>query len=182
MSIAGELLSERSRTSMRRSRFSRWSNHLNRKAAPSLRLPLRRSQLFQCHRRRMRLAPMAHRVQQRPQRLSQRSDRINNSWRRIRINGTVDDSRALQCPKLLRQCPLRDSADCAFQLGKPLGALEQLLQDRAFPPSSDDSCRGLHRAEFWEFGHNHLGSRLYTTYPSGVTYSHVTTLAPASSI
>lgn len=125
---------------------------------------------------------MAHRVQQRPERLSQRSNGVYNSRRRIRINGTLDDSGALQLAELLGQRSLCDSANSALQFGESLGALEELFEDGGFPASTDDTRGGFYWTELWTLSHHRLGYKLYTTYRVGVTYSHVTMLAALSSI
>ena len=125
---------------------------------------------------------MAHRVQQRPQRLSQRSNGVYHSRRRIRINGTLDDSGALQLAELLGQRSLCDSANGPLQFGEPLGALEELFEDRGFPAPAHNACRGFYRTEFWTLSHNLLSYILYTTYRLSVTYSDVTMLPSLSSI
>jgi hypothetical protein len=140
------------------------------------------SELFHCHGSRMRLAPVAHSVQQRPQRPSQRSNGVYHSRRRIRINGTLDDSGALQLAELLGERSLCDSACSPLQFGEPLGALEELLEDGGFPASAHNTCRGFYRTEFRTLSHNRTGYILYTTYRLSVTYSDVTMLPTLSSI
>ena len=130
----------------------------------------------------MRLAPVAHRVQQWPQGLSKRSNGVYHSRRRIRINGTLDDSGALQLAELLGQRSLRDSGNSTLQFGEPLRALEELLEHRGFPASTDDTRGGFDRTEFWTLSHNRPGYILYTTYRLSVTYSDVTMLPALSSI
>jgi len=130
----------------------------------------------------VRLAPVTHRVQQWPQRLSQRSNGVDHSRRRIRINGTLDDSGALQLAELLGQRSLCNSANSPLEFGESLGALEELFEDGGFPASTDDTRRGLYRTELWTLSHHRLGYILYTTYRPGVTYSDVTMLPALSSI
>src|SRR3981081_1341284 len=125
-------------------------------------LPIGSPELFQRHGSRVRLAPVAHSVQQRPQRLSQRSNGVYHSRWRIRINGTFDDSRALQIAELLRERSLCDSGNSAFQFRKSLGPFKKLLENGAFPAPANNPSSGLHRAEFWELRHNKPSFTLYT--------------------
>ena len=57
---------------------------------------------------------MAHRVQQRPQRLSERGNGVHDSRRRIRINGTRNDTSALQFAELLGEGLLPESTQEHF--------------------------------------------------------------------
>jgi hypothetical protein len=110
-------------------------------------------ELFQCHSSGVRLAPVAHGVQQRPQRLSKRSDGVYHSRRRVRVNGTFNDSRALQFAELLGERSGCDSVNSPLQFGEPLGALEELIEDGGFPASTDDTDGGFHGTQFWELSH-----------------------------
>ena len=126
--------------------------------------PIGSPQLFQCHSSRVGLAPSAHCIQQRSQRLSERSRRVDNARRRIRVNGTLNDSRALELAELQRERSLRDSANSTLQFGESLVALEKLLEDSGSPTATDDTRRGFYRAEFWLCSHNGPSCKLYTTY------------------
>src|SRR5713226_9985877 len=119
--------------------------------------PIGSPKLFQCHGSRVRLAPMAHGVQQRPQRLSKRSNGVYHSRRRIRVYGALNDSRALQFAELLGERSLRDSGNSTLQFGEPLGTLEKLLENRGFPASTDDADGGFHGTEFKMLSHTYLG-------------------------
>jgi hypothetical protein len=130
----------------------------------------------------VRLAPSAHGIQQRPQRVPERSSGVYNSRRRIRVNGALDDSRALQFAELLGERPLSDSGNSALQFRKPFGAFEELLENNTFPAPAYHTGGGFYRADFLILCHNRPGFILYTTYREDVTYSHVTTLASSSSI
>jgi hypothetical protein len=57
-----------------------------------------------------------------------------------------------------------------------------LFEDRGFPASAHNTCRGFYRTEFWTLSHHRLGYILYTTYRLGVTYSDLTMLPTLSSI
>jgi len=114
------------------------------------------AELLQCHGSRVRLAPVAHGVQQRPQRLSKRGNGVYHSRRRVGVNGTFNDSRGLQLAKLLGERSLCDSGNSALQFGEPLGALEKLLENRTFPASTDDTCGGFYRTNLWALSHANL--------------------------
>jgi hypothetical protein len=144
--------------------------------------PIGSPELFPCHGSRVRLAPVAHRNQQRPQRLSERSNGVYHSRRRIRVNGALHDSRALQFAELLGERSLCDSGNSTLQFGEPLGALEELIENGGFPASTEDTCGGFYRTEFCTLSHNGSSSILYTMYRLGVAYSDVTIPAPSSSI
>src|SRR6202022_1959668 len=103
---------------------------------------------------RVRLAPMAHRVEQRPQRLSERSNGVYHSRRPVRIHSTFNDSRALQFAELLGERSLRDLCDTTFQFGEPLGALEKLLENGGFPAATEDAHRCFYRTQFWTLSHD----------------------------
>src|ERR1700731_3565026 len=111
--------------------------------------PIGSPELFQCHGSGVRLAPVAHGVQQRPQRLSERRNRVYHTRRPVGIHRTIDDSRGLQIAELLGKRSLRDPANTTLQFGEPLRALEKLLENGGFPASTDDTCGGFHRTEFW---------------------------------
>jgi hypothetical protein len=130
----------------------------------------------------MRLAPVAHSIEQRPQRSSERSNGVYHSRRRVRVYGTFNDSCALQIAELLGERSLRDPGNSALQLGKSLGALEKLLENGGFPAPTHDACGGFYWAEFWALSHDEASSTLYTMYRMRVTYTHVTMLADSSSI
>jgi len=144
--------------------------------------PIASPQLFPCHGSGVRLAPVAHRIQQRPQRLSEGSDGVYHSRRRIRVNGTLNDSRALQFAELLGERSLCDSGNSTLQFGEPLGALEELIENGGFPASTDDTCGGFYRTEFWTLRHNGPSFILYTMYRLCIASSHVTMPDPSSSI
>ena len=130
----------------------------------------------------MRLAPVAHCVEQRPQRFSERSNGVYHSRRRVRVYGAVNNPRALQIAELLGKRSLRDPGNTTLQFGEPLGALEKLLKNGGFPASADNACGGFHRTKFWTLGHIEPSATIYTRYRTGVTYFHVTMRAPSSSI
>jgi len=71
-----------------------------------------------------------------------------------RVNGTLNDSRALQFAELLGERSLCDSGNSTLQFGEPLGALEELIENGGFPASTDDTCGGFYRTEFWTLRHN----------------------------
>ena len=125
---------------------------------------------------------MAHRVQQRPQRLSERSNGVCHSRGRVWVHGTFNNSGALQIAEYLGERSLCDSGNSALQFGKSFGTLKKLLENGGFPSSTDDACGGFYRTEFWRLGHDRLGFTLYTLYSMRVKYSHVTTHGPSSSI
>ncbi len=139
-------------------------------------------ELLHCHGSCMRLAPVAHRVQQGPQRFSQWSNGVHDPRRCVRVYGTFNDSRAPQITELLGERSLRDSGDSPLQFGKSLGPFEKLLKNGSFPTPTHDACGGLYRTEFWTLRHDRPSPILYTMYRIRATYSYVTTLASSSSI
>ncbi len=144
--------------------------------------PIGSPELFQCHGSRVGLAPKAHRVQQRPQRLSERSNGVYHSRRPVRVHSPFNDSRALQFAELLGKRSLGDPRNPALQFGEPFGALEKLIENSGFPASTDNSCGRFYRAQFWTSSHDRCSCVLYTMYRMDVTYSHVTMAHPSSSI
>jgi multidrug efflux system membrane fusion protein len=130
----------------------------------------------------MRLAPVAHRVQQWPQGLSKGRNGVYDARRCIRVNGTLNDSGALQFAELLRERSLRNSANSTLQFREPLGTLEKLIENGGFPASADNARGGFYRADLYILGHDGSRTTLYTTYQSDVTYSDVTMLVGPSSI
>ena len=82
---------------------------------------------------------MAHRVEQRPKRLSDRGDGVDHSRRPVRVHRTFNDSRALQFAELLGERSLGDPRNPTFQFGESLGALEELIENGGFPASTDDA-------------------------------------------
>jgi hypothetical protein len=91
-------------------------------------------------------------------------------------------------PVLCRSRSCWESVRCVipviarFSSENQLCALEKLLENGGFPSSTDNSCRSFYGAKFVEFNHVGPGSTLYTMYHMCATYSHVTMLAPSSSI
>jgi hypothetical protein len=126
--------------------------------------PVGGPELLQCHGSGMGLAPVAHRIEQRPERLSQRRNGVDHSRRSVRVHRAFNDSRALQFAELLGERSLRDPCNTTLQLGETLGALEKLIENGGFPTPADDTCGGFHRTELWMLGHYEPSSILYTTY------------------
>ena len=143
---------------------------------------IRSAELLECHGSRVRSAPVAHRVQQWPQRLAERSNRVYHSRRPVGVHGTFDNSRALQVAELLCKRSLRDPGDAALQFGEPLGALKKLFENGGFPASTQNTRGSLHRTKFWMRSHNGPSARLYIMYSLSVTYFHITMLFRSSSI
>jgi hypothetical protein len=112
----------------------------------------------------MRFTPVAHRIEQRPEGLSERRNGVHHSRRSVRVHGAFNDSRALQFAELLGERSLRDPCNATLQLGETLGALEKLIENGGFPTPADNTCGGFDGTEFWMLGHDEPSSILYTTY------------------
>ena len=72
----------------------------------------------------MRLAPAAHRLEEWPQRLTLRSDRVHHARWRVWMDSALDDARHLQLAELLRERPLCNAWNRALKFRKPFGALK----------------------------------------------------------
>jgi hypothetical protein len=84
------------------------------------------------------------------------------------MNGTLNDSSALQLAELLGEGSLRNSGNCALQFRKSLGILEELFENCSFPAAAENAGCGFHRTKFRTLRHKELGYTLYTTYPMDV--------------
>src|SRR5262245_54013628 len=111
----------------------------------------------------MGFPPMAHLIQERPQRFSERSDCVRYARRGVGINGTFDDSSGLQLAKMMRQRTLGHAGNIAFNLREALGSVEELFENCSFPATADDARGGFHRAKLRLLLHLLLSSKLYTT-------------------
>src|ERR1700730_2012990 len=128
----------------------------NEKRRPELRLSVGSTKLSQGHGSRVRFPPLAHGVQQWPQRTPERSNGVYHSRRRVGVDGTFNDSPVLQFAELLGERSLRDSGNTTFQFGESLAALEKLLENRGFPASADDTGGGFDGTQFWTISHTYL--------------------------
>jgi hypothetical protein len=93
---------------------TRTSNQSRGNGEDNALLPIGGPEIFQGHGSRVRFAPVAHRVQQRSERPSERSNGVYHSRGSVRVHSTLHNSCALQIAELLGERSLRDARNRAF--------------------------------------------------------------------
>src|SRR3954452_15354744 len=94
----------------------------------------------------VRMPELAHRVDDRQQRLALASQLVLDAGRGLRIAVPLDDALALERPEPLGQRPRADAAAGALELGEPARALGEVVDQEGGPLGPDDLRRGGHAA------------------------------------